>query len=691
MATPAPTLVGRDEELRGAEAFLGTLESGSGALVVRGEPGIGKSSLWAALRSSAIARGMRVLSCRPTEADSSLSFLGLHDLLDGNDHAMDELPPPQREALEIALLRRAPAGGASDWRAVHVAVLEVIRALARAGPVLIAVDDLPWLDQATSRILNHVARRLGIEPVGFLLTVRGSDGDPSNLDLSALPEGRVREVALAPLSDEQIDRVIQEHGGGELSAHSRDQLHVLASGNPFFAIEIARAAARGEAAPTGQRLPIPKTLKEDVLRHRMAGLSEPAREALFIASALSRPTVDLIVAASGAPSVDQGLESAVRVGLIEMRGGEIRFSHPLFASAIYSEGSRDRRHAIHRRLSEVAPDPEQRARHRALGADAPDLDIVAALESAAVRARDRGSPAGAAELCDLAPSLIPPDHPERLRRVRMAQSDFLIEAGDYDTAAEVLVEAAAGASGDTRTEVLFRLARACAPVDAERTRSALAEALAAGSISVLRGPETAHLVLDVAEALVSIGALEEASAILENVRDPSTTEGGDLARTAMNRCRALLLASEGHLLDALHVLEHPVGEDVSPFELGRSYLVRGVLKRRAKQKRAARDDLQRALEIFRDLDADPWMSLAQGEMAKISGRRPTASALTHAESRVARLAIAGRTNREIAASLFMSVRTVEGHLSHAYAKLGVRSRTELATILEVVPDRPEPR
>jgi DNA-binding CsgD family transcriptional regulator len=683
MATSTPTLVGREDELRRVDSFLDGLGSGPAALLVRGEPGIGKSSLWVAARSDALAKGMRVLSCRPTEAESAVSFLALHDLLDGTDDAVDRLAGPQREALEVALLRRPPLGATLDWRAVHVAVVEVVRALARPHPVLIAVDDLHWLDEGSSRILDHVAHRLQTEPVGFFATLRGSSGEAINLDLSTLPEGRVGQMELTSLSDQELERVVREHVPGLSSAHPIGALSLLAGGNPFYAIEIARAAVRGDRAPTGQRLPIPRTLRDDLLRDRLAALTDPAREALFIASALSQPTVDLVAAARDAGSVRTEVEAAEALGLIEIRGGEIRFSHPLFASAIYAEGTRDRRHRVHRRLAEIVEDPEQRARHRALGADEPDLDIVSALEAAALVACGRGSPSGAAELCTLASGLVPDDRPDRRREIRIVQSDFLIEAGDHDAAFDVLGEAVVGATGAIRTEILFRLARACFPIDIERTRTAITEALAEGTVTSLLAPRTAHLVPDVTEALIAAGEAAAAGTLVEWMLHRSAPDDWAAAAAAI-RCRALLLASEGRLRDALAAIDASLesADELEAFDHARTLLVRGLIRRRATQKRAAREDLQRAFEMFRDVDAEAWMSLVQGEIAKISGRRPTPSSLTQGEARVALLAIAGLTNREIAGSLFMSVRTVEGHLSHSYAKLGVRSRTELAAVFE---------
>ncbi len=151
------------------------------------------------------------------------------------------------------------------------------------------------------------------------------------------------------------------------------------------------------------------------------------------------------------------------------------------------------------------------------------------------------------------------------------------------------------------------------------------------------------------------------------------------------RYRGLLAAADGDFQTAFASLDRALKEHERlpmPFELGRTMLVLGTIRRRAKQKRPAREALEEALAIFERLGAPLWADKARAELARIGGRRSAAGQLTEAETRVAKLAAAGRTNREIADALFMSVRTVEGHLSHAYAKLGVRSRTELALFFD---------
>jgi DNA-binding CsgD family transcriptional regulator len=686
MSTDTPALVGRDEELLRIEAFLDHVVDGSSALWIEGEPGIGKTSLWRHGLVRAADRGIRVLSCRPTEADSVLSFLGLQDLLDGvDDEPLSTLSLPQRAALEIALLRKEPADHVPDWRAIDLGVLETFRALSGDGPLVVAVDDLQWLDLATARVLGFAARRLGSASIGIFLTTRAVGTDTPELDLSEIPEERVTHVHLMPLAPDEIDRIVRERTGLTLRPPTMDALRTLAAGNPFFAIEIARASIEGESPPTGQRLPIPKSLKEDVLRHRLRNLTERTREVLFVASALSKPTVGLLHAAVGGASLAPELDLATGAGLIHVRGDDVSFTHPLFGSAIYAEESRDHRHRLHRRLADIVEDPEQRARHMALGAEAPDTAAVAALREAAGRARDRGSPHSAAELCELAAGLVPAGDPEAALRVRIDESDYLIEEGRYDSAVDVLERTLADATGAARGEVLFRLSRAWFPIDPARATQAIEAALRrAGSVAELGSPRTVPLLPDVIEVLVTAGALDDAEHMVAWLRSPASATTSSVSSGSIDRCRALISAARGEIADALRALDLALseGEHAPAFDLARTLLVSGRIRRRARQKRLARADLEGAFEMFRDLDAEAWANVALGELRKISGRKPSASALTPAEVRVARLAAAGRTNREIADALFASIRTVEGHLSHVYAKLAVRSRAELVLFFD---------
>jgi len=172
MAILAST-VGRDSEIASINAFLGARRSGLGSVVIEGEAGAGKTTLWQEAVVAAQARSYRVLTCRPAEAETGIAFAGLLDLLGpvADEAAVAQLPRPQRDALDTALLRRS-ADVAVEPGAVAVAVCGVLRAVAQEGPVALAIDDLQWLDAPTSRALRFALRRLDVEPIVVLVTQR---------------------------------------------------------------------------------------------------------------------------------------------------------------------------------------------------------------------------------------------------------------------------------------------------------------------------------------------------------------------------------------------------------------------------------------------------------------------------------------------------------------------------------------
>ena len=186
---------------------------------------------------------------------------------------------------------------------------------------------------------------------------------------------------------------------------------------------------------------------------------------------------------------------------------------------------------------------------------------------------------------------------------------------------------------------------------------------------------------DAIEVLVMLGELELAGSYLEPYEEHSHAMGSPWALAVSARCSGLLRAADGDIADAsshyersLTLLDaHPY-----PLERGRTLLCLGSARRQDKQKRSAREAIEEALEIFEELGARPWAERARAELRRISGRQPSSDELTATERRVAALVAQGRTNKEVAAELFMGLSTVESHLSRVYRKLGVRSRTELA-------------
>ena len=201
---------GRGRELGVVAAFLDGLRSGPSGLLLAGEAGIGKTTIWSAGVADAAARSYLVLSSRPAEAEAKLSFAALGDLLAGViEQVLPGLPPPQQNALRVALLLEDPVGSPPEPRAVCAAFLGVIRCLAAQGPVVFAVDDLQWLDGPSAVTLDYALRRLADEPVGLLASVRVAAGGPDAPPAGAgLPAGRLGHLRIGPLAPADFEAAI---------------------------------------------------------------------------------------------------------------------------------------------------------------------------------------------------------------------------------------------------------------------------------------------------------------------------------------------------------------------------------------------------------------------------------------------------------------------------------------------------
>jgi len=467
-------LVGREEELGAIVRLLAAPEHLPSAAVLTGEAGIGKTTLWLAAIDAAAALVYRILSSRPSEAETQSSFVGLTDLLGkAAGDVLPELPPIQQRALEGALLLGESETHADD-RAVAAAFLGALRLLARDTPLCVAVDDVQWLDAASLAALRHVLARLDHEPVAVLLAVRG---DLPAWIRRAVPEDRRRTVDVGGLSVGAIHELLRARLDATFPRPTLIRLWETSCGNPFFALELATALQRrgGTLAP-GEELPIPSNL-DGLLHARLAGLGAPALEVARAVAALAEPTVALVEAALGA-RCDAGLGEALQARILELEGERLRFTHPLLGSAVAARQPPARRRSLHARLADIVPSAEARARHLALAATEPDRDVASTLEEAARTAHARGAPAAAGELAEQALRLTPPSSPDDARRRLLLAADMHNHAGDSARATALLDQAcAAAAPGNERATIVAHLAGVQAsPQDAVALyRAALSE------------------------------------------------------------------------------------------------------------------------------------------------------------------------------------------------------------------------
>ncbi|WP_185976137.1 LuxR C-terminal-related transcriptional regulator [Mycolicibacterium sp. 018/SC-01/001] len=426
---PAPPGSTADPQVAG---FLGAAAQRPTALIIEGEAGIGKTTCWLALVEQARADGFRVLSARVGQAESVMAFAALADLLaDVDADVLAGLPALQRLALDRVLLRAGDDGPATDHRVVAAAFVAVLHALAEVSPVLIAIDDAQWMDASSRTAVSFAARRLHGR-FGVLVSERCVPGDGSTstwLTLSRPDD--VHRTAVRPLDSAALHALISERVGRTFSRPTVLRIAEISGGNPFFALELARAIGEGHAVAEQT---LPPTLNE-VVRVRIGSLDDRMREFLLSVACVADARVDLLARANDMSHDDvvELVERADAAGVLTLQGNRVRFSHPLLASGVYADAGSPARRAMHRRLAAVVTVPEVRARHLALASATGTEEIFAALDGAADAARSRGAPAAAAELVDLAIGL---GGDTATRRLKSAENHFL--AGNVTRAGDVL-------------------------------------------------------------------------------------------------------------------------------------------------------------------------------------------------------------------------------------------------------------
>ena len=454
------SVAGRDSELAALSDFLAGISDGASVLVLEGEAGVGKTTLWKASVAAAESAGQRVLPARPVESETELSFSAIADMLDPVlDEALGSLPGPQGRALRRALVLEDDAGPDPDPRSVGIAVLNSLRALAESGPLVVAVDDVQWLDAASAGALAYATRRLRTEPVGLLLARRAGVEATLVGELRRPLGERYEEVSVGPLDPAALHDVVRAHLDVTLPSPLLTEVHQASGGNPLYALEIVRALQRTRMlVPAGQPLPLPDSLGE-LVRERLVALPEDSRSWLVAAAASAQPSVTLIEKATGV-SRERGLRPALEARVIELDGDLVRFTHPLLAAAAYETADPILQARVHARLAELVDDPEARARHLAAAADDPDEAVASAIADGAARALARGAPRAGALLFERAAALTPAGDHESARRRRVEAAYAHHAAGDTERARALLEGALERArSAHERAGLLVALAR----------------------------------------------------------------------------------------------------------------------------------------------------------------------------------------------------------------------------------------
>ena len=518
---PVRQAVGREGELSRLASFL-AVAGAARALVLEGDAGSGKSTLWDEAIARAGERGVRVLAARPGESEATFSFAALTDLLEGVDlAALPDLPEPQRHSLDVALLRVEPAGAGLEPRAVATGLLNILRELAATEPVVVAIDDVPWLDRPSSDALAFAARRLGDHDVRFLLARR--PGPAAALE-TALTDG-VETLVVQPLSVGATRRLLLDRFGYSPPRRVLQRLHETAGGNPLFALELGRALVEQGTPEIGADMPLPEAI-EDLLQIRIANLPRDERRLLAAVALSPGLAVSQAVALAGR----KPFEGALDAGVLVVEAERVRAAHPLLAAAARQRTRAQDRRALHRELAGVEPNESLHARHLALATVRPDAGLAATLSAAAQAASSRGARPEAVELAGHALRLTPPADVERSERV-LALAAYLEMAGELQRLTELLTaELPALPPGSSRARAWLILSEGAGVQSVADYRDHLERALAeARDDPGLR----ARIVAKLSSAVIAVERIPEAEAQLADVLPAARRAGPDVERPVL--------------------------------------------------------------------------------------------------------------------------------------------------------------
>ena len=411
--------------------------------MLAGEPGIGKTAIWRELVARARRLGWEVLTTAPAGSEVQLGWVGLADLIGPlGERSLAGLPAPQRRALEVVLLQAHDPG--VGVRAIGSALLGVLRHVAGERPLLLGIDDLQWLDPASSHALAFALRRLDPAPVTVLATCRSPYERPLPLDLGrTFGDERVTRLEIGPLTLAAVHELLTSRLAFDAPRETLVALFEAANGNPFVSLELARELVRRGAAPIpGAPLPVPTSVRE-LIAERIARLPADVRELLLAAAGLARPTVRLLERVQ--PDAESCVDRAIEEGLVELGpGGRIAFTHPLLARVPYEALEPAARRRLHTRLAKVADDVEERARHSALAASRPSAAVAAELDRAAASTGARGLSRSAAELSMLAARMTPASRGAARWARLIAAAEWSERSGETERAAALADELPAG-------------------------------------------------------------------------------------------------------------------------------------------------------------------------------------------------------------------------------------------------------
>jgi DNA-binding CsgD family transcriptional regulator len=429
-------LIGRRSECERLDDLVAAAKTGrSRVLVLRGEPGIGKTALLEFVRAR--SQGCRIGRAAGVESEMELAYAGLHQLCGPFAEQIERLPGPQRDALGTAFGLRP--GSPPDRFLVGLAVLTLLGVVAEELPLVCLVDDAQWLDRASMQTLGFVARRLLAGPVAMVFAVRDCDEEPA---LAGLPE-----LAMSGLTGRDAEELLDTSTAGALEKPVRDRILIESDGNPLALLELPRGLSAVElalgAVCAAGAPPLVQRLERGFLR-RLEPLPAQSRRLLLVAAA--EPVGDMPLFWRAVQRLGIGPEAAgpaEDAGLIEL-GDRARFRHPLVRSAVYRSATPAERREVHRALADATDpggDPDRRAWHKARATVNPDEAVATELEQSAVRALAHGGVAAAAAFLKQSAELTP--EPARRARRALDSAQYKVHAGEFDDAVAVLAAAQA--------------------------------------------------------------------------------------------------------------------------------------------------------------------------------------------------------------------------------------------------------